>query len=748
MLNRPRFLPHFHVETVPGEGVFLLSETVQTALQGRLYELVAPLLDGRPIAEVCRALRDRVPAAQVFYTISQLEQKGYLEEADDALPPGEAALWTIQDIDPAEAARRLAATAVAVSALGDVAAEPVCALLRSLRVRLGEPGDLGVVLTDSYLRPELADVNRAALDAGRAWLLVKPVGSQVWVGPLFRPGQSACWECLAQRLRANFPVAGYLQGKKGRARPVIVDRARSPATLAAAGGLAANAVAAWVAAGELPELEGKIQTLDLLSWEMKVHALIRQPHCPACGEPPPPAGRPVLPLVIESRKKTYTQDGGHRAASPQETLDRYGHHVSPLCGAVSMLERDDLPGEGVVHVYISGHNIARGPRSWSGLKSDLRSSSAGKGTSDLQARASALCEGLERYSGTFRGDEPRRTTRLADLGDAGLHPNACMLFSDRQYRERDTWNARDSSFQFVPLPFDPAVAMEWTPVWSLTRGVARYLPTAYCYFDYPRGPGRQFCAACSNGNAAGNTREEAILQGFLELVERDSIALWWYNRVRPPALDLDSFREPYLDRLREFLHERRRNLWALDVTSDLGLPAFVAVSRRTDERGEQIMFGFGAHLDPRVAVLRAVTELNQFLGHLLDAPDDEPPGSDLTDEETIRWLRTATVAEHPYLLPRPGPARTVADYPVAWTDDLRDDVHACQALAARHGLEMLVLDQTRPEIGLPVVKVFVPGLRHFWARLAPGRLYDVPARLGWLPRPLAEEQLNPIPMFL
>jgi oxazoline/thiazoline synthase len=61
---------------------------------------------------------------------------------------------------------------------------------------------------------------------------------------------------------------------------------------------------------------------------------------------------------------------------------------------------------------------------------------------------------------------------------------------------------------------------------------------------------------------------------------------------------------------------------------------------------------------------------------------------------------------------------------------------------------MLVLDQTRPDIGMPVVKVVVPGLRHFWARFAPGRLYEVPASLGWLPRPLTEEELNPIPMFV
>ena len=72
----------------------------------------------------------------------------------------------------------------------------------------------------------------------------------------------------------------------------------------------------------------------------------------------------------------------------------------------------------------------------------------------------------------------------------------------------------------------------------------------------------------------------------------------------------------------------------------------------------------------------------------------------------------------------------------------------CQELIERQGMEMLVLDQTRPDIGLPVVKVIVPGLRHFWARFAPGRLYEIPVALGWVPEQLTEEQLNPVPMFL
>ncbi len=73
-----------------------------------------------------------------------------------------------------------------------------------------------------------------------------------------------------------------------------------------------------------------------------------------------------------------------------------------------------------------------------------------------------------------------------------------------------------------------------------------------------------------------------------------------------------------------------------------------------------------------------------------------------------------------------------------------EQVTACVALAKKAGHDVLVLDQTRPDIGVPVVRVIAPGLRHFYRRFAPGRLYDVPVRFGWLDAALKEDELNPI----
>jgi ribosomal protein S12 methylthiotransferase accessory factor len=141
--------------------------------------------------------------------------------------------------------------------------------------------------------------------------------------------------------------------------------------------------------------------------------------------------------------------------------------------------------------------------------------------------------------------------------------------------------------------------------------------------------------------------------------------------------------------------------------------------------------------------------MNQMLSYLLRSPLKSAAQEHVTDRDTVEWLQTATADNQPYLRPAAGIApRTAADCPQPFTDDIADDVRYCRSIVERQGLELLVLDQTRPEIGLPVVKVIVPGLRHFWARFAPGRLYDVPVKLGWLPGPLAEEELNPIPMFL
>lgn len=291
--------------------------------------------------------------------------------------------------------------------------------------------------------------------------------------------------------------------------------------------------------------------------------------------------------------------------------------ISPITGVVSTL-RSVNEDDDVAQVYVAGHNAAFQMGSLDFLKRSLRSASSGKGESAIQAKVSALCEAIERYSCERHGDEVGITASHRDMrqryGDDVLHPNQVMLYSPRQFTERNTWNARRSMFNWVPEPLDSTVPIDWTPVWSLTQQRHRYLPTQLLYCGSPAGMAANtfYTADCSNGNASGNNLEEAVLQGCLELVERDAVALWWYNRLRRPGVALQD--QSYIQKLIARYASVGREVWALDLTSDLGIPVFAAVSRRRNSDQETILFGFGCHLDARIALQRAFAEMNQMLG--------------------------------------------------------------------------------------------------------------------------------------
>jgi ribosomal protein S12 methylthiotransferase accessory factor len=286
----------------------------------------------------------------------------------------------------------------------------------------------------------------------------------------------------------------------------------------------------------------------------------------------------------------------------------------------------------------------------------------------------------------------------------------------------------------APPAFDPSARIEWSPVWSLRDSRFKYVPTSLLYFFYS---GRAAFHADSNGCAAGNTLEEAIVQGFLELVERDSYAIWWYNRLRRPEVDLSQFDDSYIRDLQTQLAESGRRLWVLDVTNDLGVPTFVAILHWMQNGQENIEFGSGAHFDSRIALLRALTELNQFLSIGL-------MGGGTGEKSSLDGTAPLHLRDYPFLTPSGKPTshpRSGAKF--GPHGNTREQVDACVEIARQIGLDFLVLDQTRPDVGVPVVRVIVPGLRHFYRRFAPGRLYDVPVRLELLDRPLSEHELTP-----
>ncbi|MFF5183976.1 TOMM precursor leader peptide-binding protein [Streptomyces sp. NPDC000345] len=745
------FKHHLTAEVVPGEGVFLVSERGVTVLRGAGVTELAPLLDGTRTLD---QLAEETPAglfpAQVRRIVGELLDSGLLTHRPPAADArGDEAFWELAGMDGPAAARRTAGATVTIASVGTHAREAVADMTAALTadgLRLHRPGHdteppgLAVVLCDSYLDPGLAALDVRYRATGTPWLLVRLTGEQPWIGPVFRPDGGACWHCLAEPLRRNRPAEAFLGEALGR--PVRTPPSALAAGRAAGLHLACLEAVKWLAGQRHPG-QSALWALNPLDLTSRHHPVRRRPQCRSCGDPDLMERQVDAPFVIASRPKTGTGTG-ERSLSPEQMLERYGHLVDDLTGVVKEIRRDRR-GPGFLNCFHSGHNPAAAPTGLAGIRGGLRSHSSGKGTTETQAKVSALCEAVERHSGWFQGDEPTVRAAYRDVADRAVHPDTVQLFHPRQYAGRERWNAAHGPAHRVCEPFDENAPVDWTPMWSLTDGRHRLVPTAMLYYNAPgdRGP----FAATSNGSAAGSSREDAVVQGFLELVERDAVALWWYNRTRQPGLDLDAFDDPWVRRTREEHRGLGRRMWVLDLTSDLGVPVFAALSARTDKPAQDITLGFGAHFDARIALRRAVAELNQMLPPVAQARPDGT-GYSCDDPAVLSWWRTATTDNQPYLLPGTARARTPQDFPYVPRPDLADDVAAAVRIVRELGSELLVLDQTRPDTGLPVVKVVVPGLRTFWARFGPGRLYDVPVRLGRRSTPVRYEDLNPVPLFL
>lgn len=731
-----QFAPNFTAYMLPPDVVCLYSEDRKFFLHGELYCALATAIgtNGASVAKLVGELGQKFPPETINEAIKRLLDRRYVITTSQG--PGSAVdgLWASLGLPPGVTAQNLQNCSVRIEAVDVEGAAELGKALADLGVRVVKSSpDLTVTLVNDYLDRQLNERNQQRAAGKAPWLLVQPSGVFPLVGPVFHP-EGACWTCLFDRMIRNREIKGFLD--RGGARPVALSPLAQNTVGQSAIQFAAIEIAKAIASGFRTDLRNHVVSLDLLGSTTARHYVAARPQCPTCGDKklqnPKRAPRPI---ALGPGTKLVMTSGGYRSVSSRTTVERFRKHVSPLTGVVTRLERIevDLPLNTNFHAQ---HNFSAPAQSVDQLRSGLSGGSFGKGSTAEQGEASALMEAIERYSGIFQGDEIRARKRFTDFtaGDA-IRPNDILLFSDEQYRAGPRGNENDS-FHTQPAPeaFDPSARIEWSPVWSLRDSKFRQIPTSLLYFFYD-GPGA-FFAADSNGCAAGNTREEAIVQGFLELMERDAYAIWWYNRSQRAEVDLDSYDDSYIRDLKTQLEASGRKLWVLDITSDLAIPTYVAIVHWMQNGQENIEFGSGSHFDPRIALLRSLTELNQFLSiGLMGGGSGEKPSLD--------GVNPLKLEQYPFLIPASKPIVPLAKAANVPLDNARAQADACVDIAAKAGMDFLVLDQTRPDVEVPVVRVVVPGMRHFYRRFGPGRLYDVPVKLGLRSTPSPESELTP-----
>ena len=734
---------HCRIEPISLDEVVILSERGDRHIfKGMAFVRVLPMLvKGSSADALIDAVQGEISEAEVFYVISALQQRGLLDQENPRFPESLKGYCHHLGVSFEEAAPRIETTLFEVISLRTAKGDFLKEILGQLSLCLSDRGNFQVVLADSYRAPELKAIHQRSLETGCPWLLAKPEGAEIWIGPLFQPKQPGCYACLLERFEQNQIEERFVEKKQGSSTPIAVSSAMLPTFPILASHLIANELVKWVLCGANRNLDRQVMCFDAGASTLTVHPFSPRPFCRCAPK------RSEKPFVLESQKKGPFRDGGYRSVHPEETLRRFSHLLSPITGLISSLRAS-------LHNQSAGMALFAGGSHYCGLDvekgiQDQRFPSVGKGKSETQAKVRCLAEALERWSGFFHEGVVRKKGTYGEFGGEAIPPNEITLFSAMQYQKRISWNQKYGQNPFlIPAPFCEETPLDWTPVWSLTNHRSKWVPTALCYTGYPLEESERLGRADSSGCAAGNTKEEALLQGLFELIERDHLAIWWYNRLSRPGIDLHSFEDPSIGQMVDYYTSLGREVWGLDLTLDLAVPTFGIFSRNARSKGEEIAMGFAAHFDPEIALCRAFSEMHQMHDYLdVKKTREAFKPHDLKDRMIWDWLAHGTLDAHPFLCPQL-PRKSKHDYRCIDNSDLREDLLLCQKILEGKGMEILVLDQTRADLGFPVIRVIVPGLRSKRNRFAPGRLYDVPFEMGLIPQKRAEEDFNPLPLFV
>lgn len=398
-------------------------------------------------------------------------------------------------------------------------------------------------------------------------------------------------------------------------------------------------------------------------------------------------------LSDEPSRKQFHQ-GTHRIVDPETTLAR----VLPLAQRMGVTRLAVLTGLDVTGIPVAA-----------AVRPNSRSVAVhqGKGATLAAAKASALMEAVE----SWHAENLALPLRLATCGEmAEAAPAVDVAGLPRA----------DGA-----APIDERLL--WVEGRDLAAGSPVWVPHELVSADYtaPLPPGAGRFQATTNGLASGNTRLEAILHGLYELVERDAIALW---HAAPPerqdscAVDPDSISGPVSHALLQQLTRAGLQIRIWDITTDINLPAFMCLAASCDETGEaEPQLGAGCHVDADVALSRALAEAAQARVTVISGARDDIGAAGY--RPGIRIARQESAAR----LMRARPRRTFGDAPSCAGETLEQDCEtALQRLGAAGMHQVAWVDLARPEFGIPVARVIVPGLEGPWT--PPGGEYTPGAR--------------------
>ena len=418
-------------------------------------------------------------------------------------------------------------------------------------------------------------------------------------------------------------------------------------------------------------------------------------------------------MQLQSRKK-WTVNGTSRIKPAHETLN----NVMPISKKIGVTRLADITDMDVLRIP-NYSAVVPGTEDYIWVYS-------GKGPTKRHAMASALMESIERYSSLpsgWLGKFVRSSYSELSKTHKVLHPDKIV-----------------EPMRFV---YHANMVMDWLPGHDLVSGEEIMVPASIALFRYTPPPPaiNPFSYFHTNGLASGNVMEEAVCHALCEVIERDAMSLADLRAsaipfhilrtivhslnaaafsVSPilsdrfvddpsifPDVDIEEINFEPVKSLVEKFRQAGISLMVKDITSDIGIPTFNASSVEwiSHDYG-YLAEGHGTHPDARIALLRAITEVSQTRAANIQGARDDLRKIKYNDENTDdrrawQFLRSTKKIKF-------------SEVPTFFNEDILDDINLILYRLKNVGLnQVIIVDLTNQDVGIPVVRAIVPGLETF-----------------------------------
>lgn len=386
-------------------------------------------------------------------------------------------------------------------------------------------------------------------------------------------------------------------------------------------------------------------------------------------------------IRLQECRKAFTTDQD-KAIYPEDTVRIFKEKLAHLdLDILKEVKRIDNGRLGIpVYFSVCGEDA----RAMTGTKKQM-----GKGASEIQAQASACMELGERFSFFTFKNNPENFLEgdyqeMREKGYPVLEPEYLLQ------SVHDT--VHDVAFVENVLH---GIPMQWA--WATKLGKEESVLVPFSWF---------FAINEFNGPSAGNTLEEAALQGICEIVERHVCSLITHEQINTPFIDPESVSDPVARNLLHIFKANDIELYLNDFSLDTGICTVgaLAIDRSTFPEKSEIVYTAGTTPDPEKALIRAVTEVAQLAG-------DFNSGSNYVASGLPKPL---SLEEVEYVV-KPRSSVGISEMANLSDSDIRVEVENCVQALAEKGMDTFMIDVTHPELQIPAIYTIVPGA-HFRER--------------------------------